>query len=185
MRALGPSFTDYLETFIKKAMEGYEKNSIGSFVYTVEFCLTEYGQKPEYAELFQKAFEFICQQTSQVLATKNNCARNFELVNDFFGLSLRYIRYNKVIFYSSSTLEILMKELTMNALGVDNYEAAKVHSSFIIEMTRGLKQDLSQQVDLAHISILQPQQQMWAFLRTYGGEMVKQYIRAILKVPSK
>ena len=61
MRALGPGFTEYLPTFIKKAMHGYEQNSIGSFVYTVEFCFTQYGQKPEFAGLFQEAFEFICQ----------------------------------------------------------------------------------------------------------------------------
>ena len=106
-------------------------------------------------------------------------------MNDFFGLSLRYIRYNKVIFYSSSTLEILMKQLTMNAIGVENYDAAKVHTSFIIEMTRGLKHDLSQKVDLAQNSILQHQMQMWAFLRTYGGQMFKQYVHAILIVPPR
>ena len=106
-------------------------------------------------------------------------------MNDFFGLSLRYIRYNKVIFYSSSTLEVLMKQLTMNAIGVENHDAAKVHTSFIVEMTRGLKQDLSQKVDLAQNSILQHQMQMWAFLRTYGGQMVKQYVHAILRVPPR
>ena len=40
MRALGQGFTQYVNTFLKKAMEGYQQNSIGSFVYTVEFCLT-------------------------------------------------------------------------------------------------------------------------------------------------
>ena len=43
MRSLGPAFADYLQIFIEKAMYGYEQNPIGSFVYTVEFCLTEYG----------------------------------------------------------------------------------------------------------------------------------------------
>lgn len=78
-----------------------------------------------------------------------------------------------------------MKQLTMNAIGVENYDAAKVHTNFIIEMTRGLKHDLSQKVDLAQNSILQHQMQMWAFLRTYGGQMFKQYVHAILRVPPR
>ena len=90
-----------------------------------------------------------------MLATKKNCERNPELVNDFFGLSLRYIRYNKVIFYSCSTLEILMKQLNMNAIGIENYDAAKVHTNFLIEMTRGLNKDVHQPGDLAQNSIMQ------------------------------
>ena len=119
MRALDQVFTQYLEAFLKKAMEGYQLNSIGSFVYTVEFCMTQYGRDQNFHALFKEVFEYICKTTEQILATHQNCERNPDLVNDFFGLCCRYLRHNKQIFYQSSTLEILMKGITMNAIGLE------------------------------------------------------------------
>ena len=136
MRALGQAFTQYLNVFLKKAMEGYQKNAIGSFVYTVEFSMSQYGHEPEFSALFKEAFEYICSTTEQILATQKNCERNPELVNDFFGLCKRYIRHNRVIFYQSTTLEILMKGITMNAIGVEQVEAVQTHSQFFIDLIK-------------------------------------------------
>ena len=46
MRSVGRQFTPYLEPLLKKAMQGFEKNPIGSFVYSIEFTLTEFGGDP-------------------------------------------------------------------------------------------------------------------------------------------
>ena len=48
-----------------------------------------------------------------------------------------------------------MKQLNMNAIGIENYDAAKVHTNFLIEMTRGLNKDVHQPGDLAQNSIMQ------------------------------
>ena len=40
-----------------------------------------------------------------------------------------------------------MKNLTINAIGIDNHDAAKVHMQFINEMTQGLKRDLNEKND--------------------------------------
>lgn len=70
----------------------YQKNAIGSFVYSVEFCFLDFQRDSKYHPLFREAFEFICKHTSTVFTTRQDCEYNPDLVNDFFGLSLRYIR---------------------------------------------------------------------------------------------
>ena len=40
MRSLSNQFTPYLQPLIRKALTGYQENTIGSFIYTVEFSLT-------------------------------------------------------------------------------------------------------------------------------------------------
>ena len=65
-------------------------------------------------------------------------------MNDFFGLCQRYIRHNKQIFYQSSTLEMLMKGVTINAIGLEQFAAVKEHSNFLIELTKDVSRDLNQ-----------------------------------------
>jgi len=61
-----------------------------------------FGKVEEHSALFLEALNFICSHTVQILASKENCQRSRDLVNDFFGLSTRYLRYNKKIFFSCS-----------------------------------------------------------------------------------
>ena len=51
-----------------------------------------------------EALNFIVSHTIQVLATRENCQRSSDLVNDFFGLATRYLRYNKNVFFQCTQL---------------------------------------------------------------------------------
>lgn len=73
MRSLSNQFAPFLQPLLSKALAGYQKNSIGSFIYTVEFSLTQFGKCQEHQALFQQALDFICSHTVQVLATRENC----------------------------------------------------------------------------------------------------------------
>lgn len=42
IRAMGDQFEPYLTDFIKNVMVCYQKNPIGSFVYSVEFCFLDF-----------------------------------------------------------------------------------------------------------------------------------------------
>ena len=48
MRSLAEQFSPYLQPLIRRALEGYRINSIGSFIYTVEFSLTQFSTKQEH-----------------------------------------------------------------------------------------------------------------------------------------
>ena len=104
MRSVGAQFLPYLEPLLKKALWGFEKNPIGTFIYSVEFTLTEFGGNPQHEFVFVQAFDFICMNSGQVLATAENCKRSPHLVNDFFGLSKRILRYNEDVFFKSTQL---------------------------------------------------------------------------------
>ena len=73
MRSLSNQFAPYLQPLIRKALTGYQENSIGSFIYTVEFSLTQFGKDSQHQALFQEALDFICSHTILVLANRANC----------------------------------------------------------------------------------------------------------------
>jgi transportin-3 len=101
-RAMGNQFLPFLTPFIQTAMQGYQINPIGSYVYAVEFCFTEFGHQPQNAELFVEAFDFIIKTTAQALNSRSDLEQQPDLVNDFFGMAMRYVRYNKAIFFRST-----------------------------------------------------------------------------------
>lgn len=63
MRSLSNQFAPYLQPMIRKALTGYQENTIGSFIYTVEFSLTQFGKDVAHQPLFQEAIDFICSHT--------------------------------------------------------------------------------------------------------------------------
>ena len=73
MRALDTQFSPYVQPLIRKALTGYQQNSIGSFIYTVEYCLKQFSSQGEHDALFLEALNFICSHTLQVLASRENC----------------------------------------------------------------------------------------------------------------
>jgi transportin-3 len=64
------------------------------------------------------------------MVTKEQCEQNPDLVNDFFGMAMRYIRYNKSLFFKSNALEIFVNFM-MRCIGLERYRAAKAHSEFM------------------------------------------------------
>lgn len=107
-RALGNKFIPFLQPFLQAMMLGYQKNQHGTFVYAVEFCFTEYGHQPQNAEIFIEAFDFVVKITDQYLNSRELCEQNPDLINDFFGMAMRYVRYDKAIFFKSTQLEIFV-----------------------------------------------------------------------------
>lgn len=61
LRVMGDQFEPYLSGYIKKALICYEKNPIGTFLYSVEFCFLEFYHNSSYHGLFKEAFEFVCE----------------------------------------------------------------------------------------------------------------------------
>lgn len=101
LRSMGPQFGPNVQKFIRKNMLCYSQNAIGPFLYSVEFTLTKFGKDDAHANLFQEALDFVVEHSSQVLASPGNCERSPELMNDFFGMTLRYLRYNETLFFNS------------------------------------------------------------------------------------
>lgn len=77
----------------------------------------------------------------QVLASRQNCQRSPDLVNDFFGLSTRYLRYNRPIFFSCTQLESFVA-IVLNAVGLESSEAASEYGRFIKELLKVLEGEL-------------------------------------------
>ena len=76
-----------------------------------------------------------------MLASRENCQRSPDLVNDFFGLSTRYLRYNRTIFFSCSQLQSFVT-IVLNAVGLESNDAANEYSRFIRELLRVLENEL-------------------------------------------
>ena len=100
-RALGNQFLPFLHPFLRKAMLGYKQNPLGTFVYAVEFCFAEFCHQPQHNDMFIEALDYIIKTSSEVLVSKDVCEQNPDLINDIFGMAMRYVRYNKTLFFSS------------------------------------------------------------------------------------
>ena len=55
------------------------------------------------------------------------------MVNDFFGLSTRYLRYNRSIFFKCTQLESFVT-IVLNAVALDTLDAANEYSRFLKEL---------------------------------------------------
>lgn len=108
-----------------------------------------------------------------MLATRENCQRSPDLVNDFFGLSIRYLRYNRNIFFSCSQLESFVT-IVLNSVGLESHEAAKEYSRFIRELLKDLEKELFKSKTPLDPSspITINKQHMWNFFKTNSGTMI-------------
>lgn len=112
-RILGRAgFDPYLIEFLKIVISGYKQNHISSFIYSVEFSLQEYGTHRELGNIFQEAFDHICETTAKdVLCLPQAFTEMPDICADFFGLCQRLIRpssqtpMTKKLFFSSPFLE--------------------------------------------------------------------------------
>ena len=121
-----------------------------------------------------------------MLASRENCQRSPDLVNDFFGLSTRYLKYKRVMFFQCSQLESFVTIL-LNAVGLESYESANEHSRFIRELLKVLEMELFQgqnPPDPNDPTTLN-KQHMWNYFKLNGGRMISTYFSAILQVPPK
>lgn len=116
---------------------------MGSFVYAVEFCFTEFGHQPQHRDMFIEALDFIIKTSSDLLATVDDCQQYPDLLNDIYGMSMRYVRYNKSLFFASSQLEQFV-QFMMRCIGLESYRAVKGHTEFLIEFLRSLDDDLAE-----------------------------------------
>jgi len=67
LKILMDKFDIYLIDFLKIVVEGYQKNPISSFIYSVEFCLTHYCKRREYEGVLLETFEVMTEQTNLFL----------------------------------------------------------------------------------------------------------------------
>lgn len=102
-------------------------NHLPGFIYAVEFCLVDYGQLPEYQNIFQEAFNHIIDQTSKLLTSLDAFYNYSDISFDFFGMSMRYLRLTKHTFFSSSSIEKLLNMWVMG-IGIEHRDAVETHS---------------------------------------------------------
>jgi hypothetical protein len=129
-------------------IQAYKQNHLASFIYAVEFCLTDYHKFREYDAIFQEAFNHITEHTiSSVLIEFKDFEYNPEVAFDFFGLCSRLIKYNKMVFFNSPYLEPLLN-IWIIGIGIEHTEALDTHHAFISNLLHNIKSDLSKVADL-------------------------------------
>lgn len=133
-----------------------------------------------------EALDFIIKSSSDFLVSRDVCEQNPDLINDIFGMAMRYVRYNKALFFSSQHLELFV-QFMLTCIGLDQFRAAKAHSEFLQELLRCLYDDLHE-IGFEPTPLpgmIQREQILWTFIRSRGAQMVSEYIKALLLVPSK
>lgn len=129
-------------------MHGFKQNPLGSFVHAVEFCFMEFGHQTDKSELFTQAFDYVIEHSGQYLVSREVCEQNPDLMNDIFGLCLRIVKHNDLLFYDATKLESLIK-FAMMTIGITGYRIAKSHSEFMTQLLRNVAEamDIIKQIE--------------------------------------
>lgn len=129
MRSLGNYFLQYLTPFAQEVIEGFKENHFSTYLYCAEFTASVFGNNVQFHELLQMMFNILGQQTFQFLG-KNGFMLYPHLVEDLFGMCLRYIKYCPELIFGSIILQELL-QFAIAVIGYEHIEASKALYNFL------------------------------------------------------
>ena len=129
MRSIKQYFMPYLEEFVGQVIEGYKNFGISTYLYCGEFTASVFGSKPEAESILGTMFNSMGKHTFELLI--NNGYTNFpHIVEDFFGMCLRYIKYTPKLIFGSEILPELL-QFSIVIIGFNHSDAAKALYLFL------------------------------------------------------
>ncbi len=131
MRSIGTFFFPYLDTFATQVVEGYRASPLAPYLYCAEFTASVYGGQEKSEKLLGDMFNMLGKHTFEVLG--GGGYTNYpHLVEDFFGMSLRYIKYCPKAVFMSLILEELL-QFSIALIGYEHIEGSKALYLFLAQ----------------------------------------------------
>lgn len=133
MRSITRLFGPFMEPYFKIMTENYQKKPVSTYLYSVEVALTIFYRTPEYQSWLENIFNMMNQQTCIYLKDKNIHKIDPDLLDDFFGLIVRYLRYMPEVVLNCPTLKLMLEQGTA-LIGIQTVHAAKALYQFFEEV---------------------------------------------------
>lgn len=130
MRCIKHLFAQFVERYFTIMIENYKKKPVSTYLYSVENALTLFYADPKYREWLRTMFNGMIEQTYLHLQNADVNKIDPDLLDDFFGLITRYLRYMPDVVLQSPTLETQLK-FGIKIIGVKTTNAAKSLYQFL------------------------------------------------------
>lgn len=109
MRCIGTLFNQVFDQYIKIVVKNYEKKPVSTYLYTVETLVTLFGKHDVYHQQLSGLFNHMIACTYTHLTTQQiSDIRRIDpdLLDDYFGLITRYLRYYPSAVLTSPSLVV-------------------------------------------------------------------------------
>ena len=133
MRCVGHLFGPFIEPYFKIVITNYDKNPVSTYLYTVENALTLFCKDTNYTKWLNDMFTLMVERTYKHLQDVDLKKVDHDLIDDFFGLITRYLRYLPGVVANSKSLEIQMK-FGVSMIGIHSVSAEKSLYQFFEEL---------------------------------------------------
>lgn len=105
IKALSSRFKPYVVEYFEIICDIFVYNPLPPFLYALETSVSEFGKVPDMVPCLTKVYEYISSATLNFINGKN-LQEHDQLLEDFFGMLFRYMKYLPSVFLSSQTLDI-------------------------------------------------------------------------------
>ena len=129
MRSLRAYFLPYLANFARQVVLGYQTYFLSTYLYCAEFSVTVFGGNKDALGILSEMFNLMGRHTFEMLS-KGGYTNNPDIVGDFFGMCMRYVKYAPRLIFESTILPNLL-EFSMLLIGFEHVQAGKALYMFI------------------------------------------------------
>eukprot|EP00826_Nyctotherus_ovalis_P036770 TRINITY_DN3288_c0_g5_i3.p1 TRINITY_DN3288_c0_g5~~TRINITY_DN3288_c0_g5_i3.p1 ORF type:complete len:337 (-),score=98.50 TRINITY_DN3288_c0_g5_i3:281-1291(-) len=131
MRSIKDHFFPYLPEFARQIVEGYKTYSISTYLYCGEFTVSIFSRNENAMNILGEVFNLLGSHTFEILS-KGSYTNSPEIIEDFFGMCVRYTKYTPKLVFESKILSQLL-QFSIMVIGIEHYEAAKALYMFLEE----------------------------------------------------
>lgn len=119
MRCIQKDFTPFLESYLTQVVKLYKERQIPTYLYAVEVTITVFYKYPDNELLIQNSFNELCQTTFLNFKTIQEYENLPDIIDDFFGMHYRIIKFNQKIFFQSQLLQHIF-EFALEGIGIQH-----------------------------------------------------------------
>lgn len=129
MRSINKHFFPYIQDFARQVIEGYKTHSFSTYLYCGEFTVSVYGPMPEFEGILREMFNLLGTHTFDILS-KGGYTNYPNIIEDFFGMCLRYMKYAPKLVFESEIISSLL-QFSIVVIGIEHIDAAKALYLFL------------------------------------------------------
>jgi len=182
MRSLGQKFENFIDRYVRIIVTNWNLYVHASLVYAAEYLVEPFGNNEKYFETFKNLFETLTQGAINKLQTRANCEDNLFLVEDFFGMSMRYLKVAPQVVVYSSNFEGLFA-CAMVGISLDRSAASDSLYTFINKVIQ--LADTKKVFDKEPNLSLEGKEIISKLLIAYGARLVDRFVKFVMETISE
>eukprot|EP00825_Cyclidium_porcatum_P051885 TRINITY_DN9680_c0_g1_i6.p1 TRINITY_DN9680_c0_g1~~TRINITY_DN9680_c0_g1_i6.p1 ORF type:complete len:333 (-),score=42.91 TRINITY_DN9680_c0_g1_i6:118-1116(-) len=130
MRCIQKEFIPFLQPYLSAVVKLYSQKQISTYLYAIEVTITVFYKNPEQEQIIQNSFNSLCTTTFQNFQSIQQFEEYPDIIEDFFGMQQRIIKFSRKLFLQSHLLQQIFL-FALEGIGIQHTQAAKSLYHFI------------------------------------------------------